>query len=101
MNNQISSTILILLARFDGRLLIPFIPAAVSAGFKEQTARNQLSNNSFPIKTELRGSRRFIHISDLAEYIDSLRVESSKPKRGRPLKQSKFKATQQSDGGVR
>lgn len=91
MQNQISTTILILLARFEGKLLIPLIPAVESAGFKVQTARNLLSEKCFPIKTELRGSRRFIHISELAKYIDASQSELIVSKRGRPTKISKFK----------
>jgi hypothetical protein len=90
MQNQISSTLQILLARFNGQVLIPFAPASESVGIPQQTARNLLSANKYPIRTELRGARRFIHISDLADYVDSSRAESSKPKRGRPTKASKF-----------
>jgi hypothetical protein len=92
MQNQISSTLQILLARFDGQVLIPFASASKSVGIPEQTARNRLVSGNYPIPTLLNGSRRFIHISDLASYVDSLRNESSKPKRGRPTKASKFQA---------
>jgi len=97
MQNQISSTLQILLARFHGQILIPFTSAAEAAGIQIQTARNKLSSGTFPIKTVLNGSRRFIHVSDLADYIETLRAESSKSKRGRPTKSSKFKAIQQAE----
>ncbi len=87
---KISLTLQILLTRFQGQLLIPFADAVIVAGFKEQTARNQVSNDCFPLKTEKRGARRFIHIADLAAYIDLHQTVSSKPKRGRPPKDSKF-----------
>jgi Pyocin activator protein PrtN len=87
----LSATLQILLARFNGQVLIPFILAAESVGIAQQTARNQLVSGKFPIKTILVGSRRFIHILDLAEYVDSLREQPiGKSKRGRPTKASKY-----------
>lgn len=94
MQIQISSTLQILLARFNGQVLIPFIPASESIGISEQTARNRLSEGTYPVRTVTNGSRRFIHISDLADFVDALRPESTKPKRGRPTKASKFLAEQ-------
>ncbi len=96
MQAQISSTLQILLVRFNGQILIPFATASASVGIPEQTARNLLCKKKFPIPTvpNTNGTRIFIHISDLAEYVDSLRVESSNPKRGRPSKASKFQAIQ-------
>lgn len=90
MQNQISNTLQILLARFNGQVLIPFAPASESVGIPEQSARNQLSAGKFPIRTVVNGSRRYIHISDLAEFVDSLCPEPTKKKRGRPTKASKF-----------
>lgn len=92
----ISSTLQILLARFNGQVLIPFAPASESVGIPEQTARNLLSKKKFPIPTvpNSNGSRRFIHIEDLANYVDSLRLNSIKPGRGRPTKASKINADQ-------
>lgn len=88
-----SETIDILLARFGGKVLIPFIPAAESVGIKGQTARNKLVSGKFPIPTVLEGSRRFIHVGELARYVDHLRAQSlPKTKRGRPTKASKFQA---------
>ncbi len=92
MQNQISSTLQILMARFNGQVLIPFAPASESVGIPQQSARNMLSEGTYPIRSEKRGSRRFIHISDLAEYVDLSRTESLKPKRGRKTKASKFQA---------
>lgn len=87
---EINSTIQILLARFNGQVLIPFAPASESVGISEQTARNRLSAGTYPIPTVVNGARRFIHVADLAAFVESLRSESSKPKRGRPTKASKF-----------
>lgn len=93
-NQAISPTLQILLARFHGQVLIPFAPASESVGIPEQTARNMLSRGKYPLKTVTIGSRRFIHISDLADFVESLRSESPKSKRGRPTKASKFQAEQ-------
>jgi hypothetical protein len=81
---NLSPTLQILLARFDGQILIPFTHASKTAGFAEQTARNLESQKKFPIKTQKRGGRRFIHIEDLATYIESQRVTATP--RGRPTK---------------
>lgn len=92
MQNKISSTLQILLARFNGQILIPFAPASESVGIPEQTARNLLCKKKFPIPTvpNTNGTRIYIHIADLAAYVDLLRSGSSRPKRGRPTKASKF-----------
>lgn len=98
MQNQISSTLQILLARFNGQVLIPLAAASESVGIPEQTARNRLAGGNFPIRTVLNGSRRFIHVADLADYVESLRAQSSKPKRGPRTKASKLKP--KSEGGA-
>lgn len=96
MQNQISSTIEILMARFHGKILVPFVAGAECVGIPEQTARNKLSKKIFPIPTVMNGSRRQIHIQDLANYVESLRSPPPK-KLGRPTKASKFQAK---NGGV-
>lgn len=94
---QISTTIQILLARFNGQVLIPLVSASESIGISAQTARNRLSNGTFPIPTRLVESRRFIHISDLANFVDSLPTsnpatpEPEQVRKGRPTKLSKMK----------
>lgn len=93
----ISTTIQILLARFNGQVLIPLVSASESIGISAQTARNRLSNGTFPIPTRLVESRRFIHISDLANFVDSLPISKSAApepepiRKGRPPKLSKIK----------
>ncbi len=94
---NISLTTQLLLARFNGQLLIPFTSASETVGISAQTARNRLSNGTFPMPTKLVESRRFIHISDLADFVDSL--PTSKPatpepetvRKGRPPKLLKIK----------
>lgn len=86
--SHISSTLHILLTKFDGQVLIPFSAAAKAAGFAVQTARNLQSQEKFPIRSQKRGGRRFVHISDLAAYIESLLTEKIKRGPGRPTKVS-------------
>lgn len=89
--NTPSVTIQILLERFKGQILIPFIDAIAVAGFVEQTARNQIHRGEFPIPTVLNGSRRLIHVEDLANFIDGLRSQNlKKTRRGRPTKASQM-----------
>ena len=68
-------TLTILLARFNGRVLIPFSSATECLGIAPQTGRNQLSKGSFPIPTLISGNRRYIHISDMAAWVESLREQ--------------------------
>jgi len=94
---NITTTIQILLARFNGQVLIPWTAASEVVGIAPQTARNRLTEGKFPIPTKLVESRRFIHIADLASYVDSL--PTSKPitpepeqvRKGRPPKLLKMK----------
>lgn len=81
---QVNQTITILLAQFKGQVLIPFAAAAECVGIPEQTARNKLVKGEFPIPTVLSGGRRFIHIQDLANYVDALRESQSKKNRRGP-----------------
>lgn len=90
---NLSTTTAILLTKFNSQILIPFSEAAEVAGIASQTARNQLTKGTFPIPSFRNGGRRFIHIHDLAAYIDGLRnTVKNKPNRGRPTKASKIEA---------
>ena len=88
---QLNTTIEILLARFNGQVLIPFVAASEAAGIPQQTARNRLAKGDYPIPTILNGSRRFVHVADLSEYIESLRGNAMPtPRRGPKTKASKL-----------
>lgn len=89
---NLSQTLQLLLAQFGGQLLIPFSAAARAAGFREQTARNLLVDKKFPIRSERRGARRYIHIKDLADYVESVIPEKEKKGPGRPKKISRVTA---------
>jgi hypothetical protein len=94
---NITTTIQILLARFNGQVLIPLVSASESVGISAQTARNRLSNGTFPIPTVMVESRRFIHISDLADFVESRRApkqatpEPEQIRKGRPTKLAQMK----------
>lgn len=60
--------------RYRGTLL-PLSLAAQEIGIKLRTAHNQISKGVFPIPTILRDRRRYVHVEDLAGYIDNLREE--------------------------
>lgn len=80
----------VLLAKFNGRILIPFLDAIDAIGINHQTARNELHRGVFPVPTMLQGSRRFIAITDLAAYLEALYATREQPgqkkKIGRPTK---------------
>lgn len=89
MQNQTQQ---ILLARFGGQVLIPFIPAAEACGFAGQTARNLVCQGRFPIPTITVGRRRFVHVEDLANFVELLR--RPKPRRGAGTKKARIEAEQ-------
>jgi len=74
---EISPTLQILMAQFDGRILVPFAQGVTALGLCEQSARNKLSQGTFPVPSVLQGSRRYIAVHDLAQYIDSLREQQN------------------------
>lgn len=78
MQQQLTPTAEFLMARFN-KLFVPFILAAEFVGIPEQTARNKLAKGEFPIPTVLNGTRRQVHIQDMADYVDELRSAARKP----------------------
>lgn len=57
---------------FPDHALIGLKVGAASVGFAEKTARNMLTDKTFPVKTVLRGGRRLIDVDDLARYYAKL-----------------------------
>lgn len=67
-----------------------------------QTARNQIWKGTFPIKTFLRGKKRYVGIRELASYLDSLNLAASeKPGRGRPRKADQIARREAALGGAK
>ncbi len=56
-----------------GRSLLPLSMAAREIGINLRTAHNQISKGIFPVPTILQARRRYVHVEDLAGYIDRLR----------------------------
>jgi hypothetical protein len=71
-----------------GRSLLPLSMAAREIGINLRTAHNQISKGIFPVPTILQARRRYVHVEDLAGYIDRLRrtggTESHLPTEGDP-----------------
>lgn len=92
-----SLTVQFFLTKFPGQILIPLVEASQSIGISAKTARNKLSIGTFPIATVKIAGRRFIHIQDLVNYVDSLRFVNVTPEQtvkrpvGRPTKSSQLK----------
>src|ERR1035437_4501707 len=63
---------LTILTRHHSGLLLPLSAAAQEIGINLRTAHNQISKGVFPIPTILRDRRRYVHISELAIYLDRL-----------------------------
>lgn len=66
------------LSRRYSRSLLPLSMAAREIGIKLRTAHNQISKGVFPLPTILRDRRRYVHVEDLAGYIDGLRKTSQR-----------------------
>ncbi|CAB1368935.1 hypothetical protein [Denitratisoma oestradiolicum] len=56
-----------------GRSLLPLSVAAREIGINLRTAHNQIGKGKFPVPTILQARRRYVHVEDLAGYIDRLR----------------------------
>lgn len=91
-----NSTLQILLAQYGGQILIPFSSASTTAGLAEQTARNLSSRGEYPMPTVMVGRRRFVHVADLANYIEGLRTPA--PRRGRKPKKERIEGGRKTGG---
>lgn len=70
----------VLLVKFNGRILVPFLDAVEALGYNRQTARNELVRGVFPVPTMLQGARRFIAITDIAVYVERLYANREQPR---------------------
>lgn len=57
---------------FPDLAVVGLKPGARAVGFAEKTARNMLTDGTFPVKTVLRGRKRLIDVEDLARYYAEL-----------------------------
>jgi hypothetical protein len=67
-----------LLSKRHEGILIPLSAAAREIGVSLRTAHNQISKGIFPIPTILRDRRRYVHLQELAGYLDELRLPPPK-----------------------
>jgi hypothetical protein len=82
-----STTLQILLYKFQGKILINVGEVAQALGYKEAYLRNLISQKKCPVHTFLQGSKRVAKIHDVAAHIDNLSTAEHKPEkptRGRP-----------------
>lgn len=77
-----SSSLFLLAAQFDARVLLSLEEACGVMGISIKTGYNWISMGAFPLPIVKRGNRVMIDIRDLAEYLDkereSARVEYDK-----------------------
>lgn len=95
-NSSSSPHLTLLLAQFPGQFKLTLRQAANALGIAEQTARNRVTNRSFPLPTFKEGKLRLVALVDLAAYLDSTSAAAACPaaappappepmrKRGRP-----------------
>ena len=77
-----SSDSLSILSQRHSGILIPLSAAAREIGINLRTAHNQISKGIFPIPTILRDRRRYVHLAELAGYLEELRQCSLSRKTG-------------------
>ena len=73
-------TLWLLMAEFNSPT-ITLEQACKSMGITEKTGQNKLSEGTFPIPTfkmmDGKRQKRFVHVNDLANYIDKLRDQAT------------------------
>ena len=74
---EIMDDSLTILTRRHSGLILPLSAAAKEIGIHLRTAHNQISKGVFPIPTILRDRRRYVHISELASYLEQLRQRAA------------------------
>ncbi|CAG9178035.1 helix-turn-helix transcriptional regulator [Cupriavidus pampae] len=68
------SSLILLAAQFDGRMLLSLDEVCDAIGIQKQTAYNRLSSGSFPIPMRKEGRNLVGDIRDVAEYLDKQRT---------------------------
>jgi len=67
--NSANNAVLDLLRATYKTLFIPVVLAGREIGMAEGTTRNLLTEEKFPLPTTTRGTRRYVTIFDLADYV--------------------------------
>lgn len=68
------SSLFLLAAQFDGRVLLTLDEVCDAIAIQKQTAYNRLSSGTFPIPMRKEGRNLVGDIRDVADYLDSQRV---------------------------
>lgn len=68
------SSLFLLAAQFDGRMLLSLDEVCDAIGIQKQTAYNRLSSGSFPIPMRKEGRNLVGDIRDVADYLDEQRA---------------------------
>lgn len=76
-----NSCLLILAARYDGRILLSLDEVCDTIGIKKQTAYNQISAGEFPVPMRKEGKNLVCDVRDLAEYLDERRASTRRDRR--------------------
>lgn len=72
--------------RFPNRLRLTLAEACLLIGMPVGTARNRLSQKTFKIQTVKDGSRVYVPVQPLAEYLDKQACSKPNKKLGRSIK---------------
>lgn len=68
------SSLFLLAAQFDGRMLLSLGEVCEAIGIQKQTAYNRLSSGTFPIPMRKEGRNLVGDIRDVADYLDEQRA---------------------------
>lgn len=68
------SSLFLLAAQFDGRMLLSLDEVCDAIGIQKQTAYNRLSSGTFPIPMRKEGRNLVGDIRDVADYLDEQRA---------------------------
>lgn len=68
------SSLFLLAAQFDGRVLLTLDEVCDAIAIQKQTAYNRLSTGTFPIPMRKEGRNLVGDIRDVADYLDSQRT---------------------------
>ncbi|QYY30336.1 pyocin activator PrtN family protein [Cupriavidus pinatubonensis] len=71
-----NSSLFLLAAQFDGRMLLSLDEVCDAVGIQKQTAYNRLSAGTFPIPMRKEGRSLIGDIRDVAEYLDAQRASA-------------------------
>jgi hypothetical protein len=69
--------IFLLMGRYNCKPLLTFAEACDEIGKALQTGYNEVSQGTFPLPVQRTGSKMYVDIRDVAEYLDSKRAKAT------------------------